>query len=276
VFSAGTAQRYLKVDGFLVGKRVDILGSGDIGLIMARRMMLEGAQVLACLEIQPYSSGLNRNIAQCIEDFSIPLYYRHTVTKVSGHARVEAITVAQVDEKSIPIVGTEFEIECDTLLLSVGLIPENELSRQAGVQIDPRTRGPLLDDRRETTVPGIFACGNVAHIHDIVDFVSQEGVLAGTAAAQNVEPGESYAPLLPGDGISYVLPQRVHVNPPREVEVFFRVQRKVAQVSFVATQGTIEILRQSKPYATPGEMERIELPVSGSDAPIRITMEEKQ
>jgi NADPH-dependent 2,4-dienoyl-CoA reductase/sulfur reductase-like enzyme len=242
---------------------------------MARRLILEGANVLACLEIQPYSSGLNRNIAQCIEDFSIPLYYRHTVTKVSGHARVEAITVAQVDEQSQVIAGTEFEIECDTLLLSVGLIPENELSKQAGVLIDSRTRGPSLDDSRQTTVPGIYACGNVAHIHDIVDFVSQEGTLAGKAAALPPESNGVYAELQPGPGISYVLPQRVRISEERNVEVFFRVARKVANVSFVATQGTTEILRKPRPWATPGEMERISLPIRRSLEAITITMEEK-
>ena len=174
VYTAGTAQRYINMDGYLVGKRIVILGSGDIGLIMARRMTLEGAKVLACVEINPYSSGLQRNIKQCLEDFDIPLYLSHTITEIKGYPRVNQIVVSKVDEKYRPIEGTEMTFDCDTVLLSVGLIPENELSRAAGIVIDPRTRGPLVWENMETSIEGIFACGNVVQVHDLADNVAAE------------------------------------------------------------------------------------------------------
>jgi len=185
VFTAGTAQRYVNMEGCMVGKKVVILGSGDIGLIMARRMALEGAEVKACLEIMPFSSGLRRNIAQCLDDFSIPLYLSTTITEIKGKRRVDGVIAAKVDARRNPIPGTEFEIDCDTVLLSVGLIPENELSNGAGVQLDRRTKGPVVYENMETTVPGIFACGNVAQVHDLVDFVTMESIRAGRAAAQS-------------------------------------------------------------------------------------------
>ena len=186
VFTAGAAQRFLNIEGFLCGKRVVILGSGDIGLISARRMTLEGAKVLACVELMPYSSGLQRNIVQCLEDFDIPLYLSHTVTKIHGDRRVTGVTIQKVDEQKNPIPGTEMDFECDTLLLSVGLIPENELTKGAGIRIDPRTNGPEVYDNLETSAEGIFACGNVVHVHDLVDYVSEESARAGAGAARRI------------------------------------------------------------------------------------------
>ena len=179
IFTAGAAQRFMNIEGYMVGRRAVILGSGDIGLIMARRLTLEGAKVLACVELMPYSGGLTRNIVQCLQDYGIPLYLSHTVTDIRGHDRVEQVVVSQVGPDRQPIPGTEMVFDCDTLLLSVGLIPENELSRAAGIAIDPRTRGPVVDENRQTSVPGIFACGNVLHVHDLVDFVSAESERAG-------------------------------------------------------------------------------------------------
>lgn len=183
VFTAGCAQRYLNIEGQMVGRRVVILGSGDIGLIMARRMILSGAEVLACVELQPYSGGLQRNITQCLDDFGIPLYLSHTVTEIRGRNRVEQVVVSAVDDARRPVPGSEMVFECDTLLLSVGLIPENELSRNAGVPIDPRTNGRWVDESMQTGLPGIFACGNSVHVHDLVDFVTLESQKAGRAAA---------------------------------------------------------------------------------------------
>lgn len=183
IFTAGTAQKLVNIKGYMPGKKIVILGSGDIGLIMARRMTLEGAEVKAVCEIMEDSGGLTRNIVQCLQDFNIPLMLRHTVVEIHGKQRVEGVTVAQVDEKLKPIPGTEEYIECDTLMLSVGLIPENELSKKAGVELDPKTRGPVVDENRQTKIPGIFACGNVVKVHELVDFVSDEGETAGRAAA---------------------------------------------------------------------------------------------
>ncbi|MEG1879108.1 MAG: FAD-dependent oxidoreductase, partial [Pseudoflavonifractor sp.] len=174
VYTAGAAQRYVNMEGQMPGRRVLILGSGDIGLIMARRMTLEGAKVLACVELMPYSGGLNRNIVQCLHDYDIPLYLSHTITEIRGRDRVEQVVVAAVDENRSPIPGSEIIFDCDTLLLSVGLIPENELTRQAGIAIDPRTNGASVFENMETSLPGVFACGNVAHVHDLVDFVTAE------------------------------------------------------------------------------------------------------
>lgn len=186
IFTAGTAQRYINIEGYMVGKRVVILGSGDIGLIMARRMTLEGAEVLACVEVMPYSGGLNRNIVQCLHDYGIPLYLSHTITEIRGRERVESVIVSRVDESRKPIPGSEIAFDCDTVLLSVGLIPENELTRQTGITIDPRTNGAVVYENMETSIPGIFACGNVVHVHDLVDFVTAESQRAGKAAARFV------------------------------------------------------------------------------------------
>ena len=191
VLTAGAAQRYVNMEGWMPGSRVVILGSGDIGLIMARRMTLEGAKVLACVELMPYSGGLNRNIVQCLHDYDIPLYLSHTVTDIRGKDRVEQVVVSQVDQNRQPVPGTEMVFDCDTLLLSVGLIPENELTRQAGIAIDPKTGGPALSEDLETSIPGIFACGNVAHVHDLADNVTAQAQRAGRAAARYVLEGES-------------------------------------------------------------------------------------
>ena len=212
IYTAGAAQRYVNMEGYLVGKRVLILGSGDIGLIMARRMTLEGAKVLACVEVMPYSGGLTRNIVQCLQDFDIPLYLSHTIVDIQGKARVEKATVAKVDENRRPIPGTEMEFDVDTILLSVGLIPENELTRQAGIPMDPHTKGAVVYENMETGIPGVFACGNVVHVHDLVDFVSGESDLAGASAAAYVLKGEAadtvVLDLVPGNGVGYTVPQR--------------------------------------------------------------------
>ena len=213
VFTAGTAQRYLNLEGYMCGRRVVILGSGDIGLIMARRMTLEGAKVLACVEVMPYSGGLTRNIVQCLHDFDIPLYLSHTVTDITAtNGRVSSVTVAQVDERRAPIPGTEMHFDCDTLLLSVGLIPENELTRAAGIAIDPRTNGPVVFENMETSMPGVFACGNVVHVHDLVDYVSAESERAGKAAARFVLNGDAQGEpieLHNGNAVSYTVPQKL-------------------------------------------------------------------
>ena len=265
VFTAGTAQRYLNLEGYLCGKRVLILGSGDIGLIMARRLTLEGAKVLACVEVMPYSSGLSRNIAQCLNDFDIPLYLSHTVTEVRGeNGRVSGVTVSEVDENRRPIPGTEMDFDCDTLLLSVGLIPENELSRGMGVQIDTRTNGAVVYENRETSIPGVFACGNVLHVHDLVDYVSAESEKAGAAAADYVlgkRMSDDAIDLKTGDGVSYTVPQKIHRQAVMETaDVFFRVRRSYgAAVIVVSSSGeTLASFKRSR--LAPGEMESISLP----------------
>ena len=197
LFSAGTAQKYVNVKGYMPGKEVVILGSGDIGLIMARRMTLEGAKVRAVCEIMPHSSGLRRNIAQCLDDFGIPLYLNHTITKIEGEKRVTGVVVSEVDENRQPVPGTEIHFDCDTVLFSVGLIPENELTKKAGISLHAGTRGALVDSDRETEIEGIFACGNVLHVHDLVDFVSEAAEIAGRAAAKYLLGGhtqKSYVP----------------------------------------------------------------------------------
>lgn len=265
VFTAGTAQRYVNMDGCMVGKKVVVLGSGDIGLIMARRMSLEGAEVKACLEIMPYSSGLRRNIAQCLDDFSIPLYLSTTITEIKGKRRVSGVIAAKVDADRKPIPGTEFEIGCDTVLLSVGLIPENELSIGAGVELDRRTRGPVVYEDMETSVPGIFACGNVAQVHDLVDFVTMESIRAGRAAAKCAAGGDAaqddYVDVTNRRGIGYVLPQRARLSRvDKFLEVFFRVDRVYEEISIVVESGGRQVARFRRDYAVPGEMERVRIP----------------
>ncbi|MDR0707557.1 MAG: NAD(P)/FAD-dependent oxidoreductase, partial [Treponema sp.] len=224
IFTAGAAQLYMNIEGFTIGKRIVVLGSGDIGLIMARRLTLEGAKVLGVYEVLPYSSGLTRNIVQCLEDYDIPLYLSHTVTDIRGDRRVEQVVVQPVDEQRRPIPGAEQTLDCDTLLLSVGLIPENELSRQAGLEISPRTSGPVVYENMETSVPGIFACGNVAHVHDLVDFVTAESVRAGAAAARYVyKKPEKVIQMQNGEGVGYTAPQKIRLeNVDKSVDIFFR------------------------------------------------------
>lgn len=266
VFTAGAAQRYLNIEGYMVGKRVVILGSGDIGLIMARRMTLEGAKVLACVEVMPYSGGLTRNIVQCLHDFDIPLYLSHTITDIQGRDRVERVTVAEVGPDRKPIVGTERTFDCDTVLLSVGLIPENELSRAAGLEMDPRTNGPCVYENMETSVPGVFACGNVVHVHDLVDFVTAESQRAGRAAAAFCAGGRAAAtPLLPlkaGNGVGYTVPQQIRMeNTGDGVPVFFRVRAVYRDAKIVVrdAEGT-QIAAFPREHLAPGEMETIRLP----------------
>lgn len=263
IYSAGTAQKFVNMEGFMPGKRVVILGSGDIGLIMARRMTLQGAKVLACVELMPYSSGLNRNIVQCLNDYDIPLYLSHTVTDIQGRERLSGVTVSKVDEDRRPIPGTEIHFDCDTLLLSVGLIPENELSALAGVELSPLTSGATVDDQLQTSVPGIFACGNVLHVHDLVDHVSRESFKAGHAAAAYARGEKNTAPtarVLDGEGVRGVVPQRIRLSgEEREVELMFRPSGVFKNASAVVRSGEKEIARKRAPIFTPGEMAVIPL-----------------
>ena len=264
VFTAGAAQRFLNIEGFLCGKRVVILGSGDIGLISARRMTLEGAKVLACVELMPYSSGLQRNIVQCLEDFDIPLYLSHTVTKIHGDRRVTGVTVQKVDEQKNPIPGTEMDFECDTLLLSVGLIPENELTKGADIRIDPRTNGPEVYDNLETSAEGIFACGNVVHVHDLVDYVSEESARAGAGAARRIAgnlPEASGISVEAGNAGSYVVPQHIrNSEDEKTVPLFFRVRRMLKKVRIEISDGKNLLASYPREYMAPGEMEKLFLP----------------
>ena len=261
VYSAGTAQKLVNCMGYQVGKRVVILGSGDIGLIMARRMSLEGAKVEAVCEVMPYSGGLTRNIVQCLEDFGIPLYLSTTVTQIHGQQRVEGVTVAQVDEKRNAIPGTERYIPCDTLLLSVGLIPENELTVMAGIPIDPMTNGAIVDENCQTQIPGIFACGNVLQVHDLVDYVSEEAERAGIGAAAFVAGEKSDGRSIgteAGNGVRYVLPQRIS-RTDEPVSLFFRVTQPFEKISIQVTDGEKILAEVKRPKAAPGEMEKITL-----------------
>lgn len=267
VFTAGAAQRYVNMEGWMPGRRVVILGSGDIGLIMARRMTLEGAKVLACVEVMPYSGGLNRNIVQCLHDYDIPLYLSHTVTDIRGKDRVEQVVVSEVDANRNPIPGTEMVFDCDTLLLSVGLIPENELTRQAGIAIDRRTNGAVVYENMETSLPGVFACGNVCHVHDLVDFVTAESQRAGAAAAKYVLNAPAAAPdgrcleVQNGDGVTYTVPQHIRTGRVEKLcELFFRVNRVCKDSEILVTSGEEQIARFKREHLAPGEMEHITLP----------------
>ena len=259
IFSAGTAQKFINCKGYMVGREVVILGSGDIGLIMARRMTLEGAKVKAVCELMPYSGGLTRNIVQCLEDFNIPLYLSTTVCEIHGKKRLEGVTIAQVDERRQPIEETKRFIPCDTLLLSVGLIPENELTRAAGIPMDPVTSGALVDKHCQTQIPGIFACGNVLQVHDLVDYVSEEAERAGLGAAQYVRSGGREYPTVPtkpGYGVRYVLPQNVHVCE-EDVSLFLRVTQPFGKVKFIVKSGDTELVTAKRLRAAPGEMEKL-------------------
>lgn len=263
VFTAGAAQKYLNCEGYMAGKRVVILGSGDIGLIMARRMTLEGAKVLACVEVMPFSGGLTRNIVQCLEDFDIPLYLSHTITDIIGKDRVEKVIVSRVDENRRPIKGTEMEFDCDTVLLSVGLIPENELTRAAGIEMDPRTGGAVVFENNETDTEGIFACGNAVHVHDLVDYVTEESTRAGEAAAEYIKNGEKSGRLIElknGAGVTYTVPQKIRVEENKKYGVFFRVNRVMKKSRIkVVSDGNV-LASFSREHMAPGEMERIDIP----------------
>ena len=281
VFTAGTAQRLVNIEGYMPGKAVVILGSGDIGLIMARRMTLEGAKVKAVCELMPYSGGLKRNIVQCLDDFDIPLLLSHTVIDIKGKERVTSVVIAEVDERAKPIPGTEQEISCDTLLLSCGLIPENELSREAGVEINPATNGPVVNESFETSIPGVFACGNVLHVHDLVDYVSEESGRAGRSAARYVKNGKaSEGPVIlvkNGAGVRYTVPSSVRTSE-LEGDLIIRFRSGgVYRDSYIDVlfDGVSKIHRR-KPIITPGEMEQVilkkeDLEQAPSEILIRIT-----
>lgn len=286
VFTAGTAQRFINMEGYMVGKKVLILGSGDIGLIMARRMTLEGAEVQAVVELMPFSGGLARNIAQCLNDYNIPLYLSHTVVDIKGKERVEGVTIAKVDENRRPIPGTEIEYECDTLLLSVGLIPENDISRKTGIVIDRRTSGPVVNEMMETSIPGIFACGNVVHVHDLVDFVSAEARKAGKAAAKfvkdEVQNGE-YIELKNGFGVTYTVPQKYRVeNIENFLEISMRVNNIYKNMRLQVKDGDTVLVNMKKAHLAPGEMEKVVVPkkllesVKGNELVVCLVPEEEK
>ena len=264
VFTAGAAQRYINMEGYMPGKRVLILGSGDIGLIMARRMSLEGAKVEGVVELMPYSNGLNRNIVQCLNDYDIPLYLSHTVIDIVGKERLQKVVIAEVDKNRRPIKGTEKEFEVDTLLLSVGLIPENELSEKAGIKKDMRTNGLIVSESMETSVDGIFACGNVVHVHDLVDFVTQESKHAGKSAAKYIKnelkKGEAIN-IINGQNVNYTVPQRFTVDAiDGNMTVFMRVNNIYHDKALVVREGDREIASFKRKHLAPSEMEKIILP----------------
>lgn len=266
VYSAGTAQRLVNMEGYMPGKEVVILGSGDIGLIMARRMTLEGAKVKVVAELMPFSGGLKRNIVQCLDDYGIPLKLSHTVVDIRGKERVEGITIAEVDNHGKPIPGTEEDYTCDTLLLSCGLIPENELSRGVGVDMNTVTSGPTVNESLETSVDGIFACGNVLHVHDLVDFVSEEASAAGKNAAKYVQNNCSMGeagreiPITATDGVRYTVPKTIHVNRMEdELIVRFRVGAVYKNSYISAYLNDKQIIHRKKQIMAPGEMEEIKL-----------------
>jgi len=267
IFTAGTAQRYINIEGYIPGREVVVLGSGDIGMIMARRMTLEGARVKAVLEIMPFSTGLIRNKVQCLDDFNIPLKFNHTITRIEGEKRVERVTVAQVDKNLQAIPGTEEEISCDTILLSVGLIPENELTGEVGIKLDPVTRGPIVNENRETEIEGIFACGNVLHVHDLADFVTEEGEIVGRAVSEYLKRNRKFRhqpiKIVPGDNIAYVVPQHIDfiVSGRKKIKIFMRVKKPAERVRINLLDDKSRVLGSyEKRIVTPGEMVSVYLP----------------
>lgn len=262
IYTAGNAQKMINLMGLMPGRRAVILGSGDIGLIMARRLTLQGAKVLACIEIMPYSGGLNRNIVQCLQDFNIPLYLSHTITDIKGKDRLSSVTMMQVDENRVPIAGTETEFECDTLLLSCGLIPENELSLRAGVEIDPATGGARVSNKLETSADGVFACGNVLHVHDLVDFVSEESAEAGRAAyryASGERRNAERVKVISGENVRGVVPQFIDRDGSGSVRIMFRVGKILKRARVLVMDGEKELLSVKKPILVPGEMVNLSL-----------------
>ncbi|MGB2782673.1 MAG: NAD(P)/FAD-dependent oxidoreductase [Atribacterota bacterium] len=267
IFTAGTAQRYINIEGYMPGREVVVLGSGDIGMIMARRMTLEGAKVKAVLEIMPFSTGLIRNKVQCLDDFNIPLKFNHTITRIKGEKRVEKVTIAQVNKNLQAIPETEEEISCDTILLSVGLIPENELSGEAGIELDPVTRGPIVNENRETEVEGIFACGNVLHVHDLADFVTEEGEIVGRAVGGYLKRNRKFrsqsVKMVPGDNIAYVVPQHIDFIVPgrKKIKIFMRVKKPAEKVRIIFRDDKGGMMASyKKVIVTPGEMLSVYLP----------------
>ena len=284
IFTAGTAQRLVNIEGYLPGRRVVILGSGDIGLIMARRMTLEGAKVLCVAELMPYSGGLKRNIVQCLDDFGIPLKLSHTVVDIQGTRRVEGVTIARVEDGR-PVPGSEEHYACDTLLLSCGLLPENELSRAAGVALGPVTGGPLVNESLETSIPGVFAAGNVLHVHDLVDYVSEEAAAAGAHAAAYLRAGAQDAPALPvraENGVRYTVPATVRPACAGDaVTLRFRVGGVYRNKTVAVYTGDACLVRRKRPVLAPGEMETLRLPgeklraaARAGAADITVTLEE--
>lgn len=264
IFNAGAAQRYINIEGYMPGKEVVILGSGDIGLIMARRMTLEGAKVKCVIELMPYSNGLNRNIVQCLQDYNIPLYLSHTIVDIKGKERLEKVIMAEVDENKKPIKGTEQEIKCDTLLLSVGLIPENELSNKAGIEGDKRTNGLVVNERMETSKEGIFACGNVVHVHDLVDYVTEEAKRAGERAADYIKGKKIEGKILNiinGKNINYTVPQRFSLEGIEDkLIIFLRVNNVYKDKILVVKSKDKTIASFKKKHLAPSEMEKVILP----------------
>lgn len=282
IMTAGTAQKYVNIDGYMPGKTVVILGSGDIGLIMARRMTLEGAKVKAVCELMPYSGGLTRNIVQCLEDFDIPLRLSCTVVSTHGKDRLEGVTVANVDEHLKPIPSTEEYIPCDTLMLSVGLIPENELSKNAGIELDRITNGPSVDEYRETLHKGVFACGNVLQVHDLVDYVTEESQIAGEGAAKFIK-GEKksgdYINTQGTNGVRYIVPQRINKETDKDVKLYFRVGQVFKNVKLVVKCGDEVIMSKNKKKMAPGEMENVLIKLDTvkslpADSTLTVTIEE--
>ena len=264
IFTAGSAQRFVNIDGYLPGKKVVILGSGDIGLIMARRLTLEGAEVKLICELMPFSAGLRRNIVQCVENFNIPLKFSHTITKIHGKERVEGVSVAAVDKNRKPLPETEEFIECDTLLLSVGLIPENEISNGCGISIDSTTSGPIVNEHMQTSVEGIFACGNTVHVHDLVDFVTAESLRAGDNAAKYVLGTKAKNPqnvvLRPGNRVRYTVPQHIEsTESETPISIMFRPTDVYRNVQIVAYSNNERIKATKKKIVRPGEMQVLEL-----------------
>ncbi|MBR0438281.1 MAG: NAD(P)/FAD-dependent oxidoreductase [Clostridia bacterium] len=280
VYTAGQAQKYLNMNGYVVGRKVFILGSGDIGLIMARRMTLEGATVVGVAELMPYSNGLPRNMKQCLEDFNIPLYLSHTVTNIFGKDRLEGIELSEVDERRNPIKGSEKYFDVDTLLLSVGLIPENHLADEAGIEMDPVTRGPKVDENYMTSIDGIFACGNGLHVHDLVDFVSLQAERAAEGAARYLSDGKSEAGVITlrnGSNVSYTVPKYIHKDAKINTEVFFRASKPMEKATLTVSCGDRLIRKLARRKVMPSEMDRVMITakdLKDLDGDIVISMEE--
>ncbi len=280
IFTAGSAQRFVNIDGYLPGKKVVILGSGDIGLIMARRMTLEGAEVKMVCEVMDFSAGLQRNITQCLDNFNIPLHLSTTVVKIHGKDRVTGVTIAKVDDHRKPVPGTEQYVECDTLLLSVGLIPENEIANAAHISMDPVTKGPYVNQMMETNISGIFACGNSVHVHDLVDFVTQSSKIAGKYAALYVQNADSVKEekqiaIMPGNRIRYTVPQHISVPFEDKTDIMFRVTDSYKNVTIKVYDGSKVLASKRKMVVRPGEMQTIELktPVSEITGPVTVSCE---
>lgn len=264
IFTAGTAQRFINMEGYMIGKKVVILGSGDIGLIMARRLVLEGAEVKTVAELMPYSGGLTRNIVQCLDDFNIPLLLSHTVVNIKGKDRIEGVTIAKVDKNRRPIPGTETFYECDTLLLSVGLIPENELSREVGIEMDPATGGPMVNESMETNIKGIFGCGNIVHVHDLVDYVTAESRKAGNSAAKfikhELKEDGSIISTKTGEGIRYIVPHKIRLENIEDcLDMLMRVDDVYNNTKLIVKADEKVIKEIKKKHLAPGEMVKIQI-----------------